>query len=195
MTDGTINKQPPPKDDTDTKNAMIIQTCLEEHRALRNEIEQNNVSMRYIFIFNMTASGTIYSFVLSNIDSLKDLLLIIPILSSILGIIFFSHSLKISLLGHYIRDKISPKIKLLTNDSSVLDWEYYIRQEDRRQRLFKWFSLDLVWLSVFLLISGISLVSALVSGLCVSVIWIIGLVLTIAVSIMMVIDRYYFWSR
>ncbi|MFC1893912.1 hypothetical protein ACFLYR_07850 [Chloroflexota bacterium] len=69
--------------ENDKNNKEVVQCWLEEHRSLRSEIEQHHISMRYIFIFNLTASGTLFSFVLSNVTEFKSLILIIPILSSL----------------------------------------------------------------------------------------------------------------
>jgi hypothetical protein len=169
-----------------------LQCCLEEHRALRNEIEQHHVSMRYMTIFNITASGTIFSFIFSNIVTFGSLVLVVPILSSILGLIFFFHSKRVSQLGHYIRDETAPKIRRLLNDNSLLRWENYIRDQENKGYL-RYFSLEGIRLASFIFLSFTGLSIALIRGEYLSI-WVIGLVLTLVLVIFSFIERQLWFS-
>ncbi len=163
-----------------------ISVLLEEHRALRNEIEQHRVSMRYMTIFNITASGTIFSFVFSNTE-LSPLLLVVPILSATLGYIFFFHSKRLSRLGLYIRDVLAPKVRLLQNDDSLLEWEHHIREEEKKNKFYKYFSLDGIRIATFLITSVTALAVALPTDNL--PLWIIGLLLTIFLLSLAWIER------
>jgi hypothetical protein len=166
-----------------------VQTWLEEHRALRNEIEQHHVSMRHMTIFNITASGTIFSLVFLN-NELVPLLLLIPVLSSILGFIFFFHSKRMSQLGHYIQKVIAPNIRKLLNNDSLLAWEDNIREQESKG-YSKSFSLDGVRLLTFLLTSLLALSGAVSINLYLQFLptWLIGLALTVVLIILTIIER------
>ena len=164
-----------------------ISVLLEEHRALRNEIEQHHVSMRYMTLFNLTASGAIFSYVWLDIgnSSLNSILLVVPILSAILGSIFFFHSKRMSQLGLYIRDVIAPKVRQLQKDDSLLQWEKYVREKETKNKFYKLISLDLIRIFTFFATSVIALLfSFSVDNF---LLWLLGLLLTI----MLVFLAYY----
>jgi len=172
----------------DTKKAEV-QCWLEEHRALRNEIEQHHVSMRYMFIFNMTATGAIFSFIFSD-DTLGPLMLIIPILSPILGIIFFFHSKRMSQLGHYIQNVIASNTRKILNSDLLLGWEDTIREQEGKG-YSKIFSLDGVRLLTFILTSSLAIGSAFPMKLYLQF-WptlLIGVVLTVVLILLSTVER------
>ncbi len=176
---------------------MLAQCWLEEHRALRNEIDQQHVSMRYTFIFNITAIGTISSFVLSDIEKHGLLLLIIPIFSSIIGIIFYFHERRMSQLGHYIQSVITPNLRSLTGNSKIIGWESYVREEEEKGgRVMKWPSHGGVSFLTFILPSLLALAfaanNAFVSGYGWCILWCFGLLLTILLIFLTVKERK-FW--
>ena len=189
MAEKTTTRKRVSKGHTDSNSSMIMQTWLEEHRALRNEIEQHHVSMRYMFIFNMTATGAIFSFILSN-ATLVPLMLIIPILSSILGIILFFHSKRMSQLGHYIQKVITPNTRKILNNDSLLGWEDNIREQESKG-YSKIFSLDGVRLLTFILISVGALTSAVSMKLYLQFLptLLIGVAFTVVLIILYPIER------
>ena len=161
---------------------MIFQIYLEELRTLSDEIKQHETSIRNFFIFNLTASGALFGFAFSKSD-LISIILFVPILSSILGIISSLHIKRKYQLAHYIRDNLTPRIRLISNDDSVLRWKDDIREQERKDNS-KHFTLDSIRLGTLLATSVIGLIAS--SAIWLSsfsildfLVWLMGLVLTL----------------
>lgn len=108
---------------------MAVKCWLTEFEGLRNEIlnyqrMQNNLIWTNIFIV-----GTIMGIYFSFMDNKENvILLLIPIISSLLGICWIAHGWRISQIGHYIKSNIAPSLQSLCNDKKILGWEEYVRE-------------------------------------------------------------------
>jgi peptidoglycan/LPS O-acetylase OafA/YrhL len=176
------------------KEEVIINCWLEEYRTLMREIDIYFGYMRYMVILNISALGTFSGIVLSDFEKYKLMLLIIPILSSMIGFLVYASSKRISQFGHYVWDKIAPRLAALTCDSQVLGLEEYLREEERKKNaILRPFSLSGFSLITFLIPSILAVIfaakPAFHTGCGWTVFWCIGLLLTILLIIAHVDER------
>lgn len=104
---------------------------LAEFSALREEIIHRQAQQSSLFLFQLTSSGAIFAFVLSN-QGKEPLLLVVPVVSYLLASRYAMHHLANENLGRYIRDILAPSV------SGALGWEGWIRSQPSaiRQRFF-----------------------------------------------------------
>jgi hypothetical protein len=108
---------------------------LAEHSALRAEINQRTSFQHALVALNLTAVATTIGFVIAD-NASKHLLLILPLVSPALGLLWLDHNRMIRVLADYIRDELwhwTPS------------WETYV---GRRRPSSPWWSLAF-WGSVF----------------------------------------------
>ncbi len=176
-----------------------IECYLEEHRALRAEIISHQETMRNFTILYVTALGSIGGIALST-DHFSRILLMIPLLSVVLGSVVFLHGIRVSQLGLYIRDRLSPSIRNITQDDTVMDWGNYVREkEEERGKIRRWFSVTGIYLIVFFLPSVLALIfsgpeilhshnNSIIS------IWGLGAVFTIILPAIFIRERKYWFG-
>ena len=114
------------------------ESWLSEFRALRDEIENRGRVQQALLALNMTALSAIFGMALTS-SKLEwwhpSILLIIPLLSSFLSLLYLNHDFTIATIGHYIRDKISPKLRELSGDAEIMGWESWTRQAPRKVKI------------------------------------------------------------
>jgi hypothetical protein len=97
---------------------------LAEYTALRAEIQRRSTTQQALVALNLAASATIAGAVVaSRLDD--EFLLVLPLVSSVLGLLWLDHARNIELIGSYIANKL-----WLWEPS----WETYARQLERRMR-------------------------------------------------------------
>jgi hypothetical protein len=113
-----------------------IQVILAEFGALRKEIGDRSSAATTLLNINITASATVVGFVLSNKAS-PLLLLLLPILSPALGMLFVDHAYNILNLGDYIKETLAPELRNMTGHRGLLGYEERIdTYEQSRIRRF-----------------------------------------------------------
>ncbi len=138
---------------------LLIECWLEEYKSIRSEIEHHLSSMRLLFILNLTASAAIYSFSFTVFHSAQ-LVWLIPILSSILGLIFLSHCIRVSNLNDHIDDDLVPKIQKICNDPSAFGWT---NRRTRKRWYYRLLSLDGIRLLTFIVIGVIGVMASIIN--------------------------------
>jgi hypothetical protein len=120
-----------------------LQIVLAEFQALRKEIADRSTAGQTLLNLNMTATAAVAGFVLSNkADPL--LLLLVPILSSALGMLYVDHAYNIINLGAYIKNTLAPLLNKIAASSGLLGYEERIAEyEQRKVRRFLPFGLPL----------------------------------------------------
>ncbi|MEA5537054.1 hypothetical protein [Crocosphaera sp. XPORK-15E] len=113
-------------------NQVVITVALAEFNALRNEIIGRSSSAYTLLNINITATATVAGFVLSNKADSR-LLLILPLLSPALGLLFLDHSYNIKNLGGYINTQIRPIILEYADhsESRLLNYENFVDRYER----------------------------------------------------------------
>jgi hypothetical protein len=96
--------------------SLSVQTALAEFSILRDEIANRSSAQHTLIALNLTAIGGIRGFVLSSHADVR-LLLLLPMLSPALGLLFFEHAKKI---GTHIDKVLGPAlVEILASSSAV----------------------------------------------------------------------------
>jgi hypothetical protein len=111
-----------------------LNVVLAEFNALRGEIKNRSSTAFTLLNINITATAAVAGFVLSDKADPK-LLLILPLLSPALGMLFVDHSYNITNLGHYINTQIRPFITDITGDSRLLGYEEFVDEYEKSKLL------------------------------------------------------------
>lgn len=152
-----------------------VDVALAEFTALRNEIAGRAGWAWTLFNLNMTASAAIAGFVLSDkADPL--LLLLIPLISSCLGMLFIDHSLNIRNIGHYIDSEVRPIIIQKTDNDKLLAYEHFVGRHEQ-EKFLRFIPLAIPvcsWFAILPSASIIYLLKVVNTGLAWSL-WAIGL--------------------
>lgn len=111
--------------------ATAVTVALAEFAGLREEITSRSTAQHTLMNLNLTAVGVVGGTVLSEHAS-PLLLLLLPVVGSALGILFFDHASWIENLGRYIASTIQPIVAAAGGDRRLLSWETGYRRETRR---------------------------------------------------------------
>jgi hypothetical protein len=99
-----------------------LQIVLAEFAALRGEIQGRSSAAWTLLGLNLTASSAVAGFVLSDrADPL--LLLLLPFLSSSLGLLFLDHGINLDRIGTYIKQELKPRATRAGGDPGLLAYE------------------------------------------------------------------------
>src|SRR5438094_227548 len=93
----------------DSTPSLSVQTALAEFSVLRDEIANRSSAQHTLIGLNLTAIGGIGGFVLSSHADVR-LLLLLPMLSPALGLLFFDHAINIKKIGTYIDKVLRPAL-------------------------------------------------------------------------------------
>lgn len=114
--------------------AALLNIVLAEFNALRGEIRDRASAAYMLLNLNITATAAVAGFVLSDkADPL--LLLVLPLLSPALGMLFVDHSYNITNLGNYINIQLRPLAISVAGDSRLLGYEEFVDQYERNKLL------------------------------------------------------------
>jgi hypothetical protein len=111
--------------------ATAVTVALAEFAGLREEITSRSTAQHTLMNLNLTAVGVVGGTVLSQHAS-PLLLLLLPVVGSALGILFFDHASWIENLGRYIAATIQPIVAAAGGDRRLLSWETDYRRGTRR---------------------------------------------------------------
>ncbi|HXM23621.1 MAG TPA: hypothetical protein VN948_20355 [Terriglobales bacterium] len=118
----------------ETARALSVQIALAEFAALRDEIANRSSGQNTLLNLNLTAIGGIGGVVLSGKAHLL-LLLLLPILSPALGLLYFDHAINIKNIGNYIRDCLKKTLVTAAGDVELMRYEEIVSQYERRRIL------------------------------------------------------------
>jgi len=119
--------------ENDNKGA-VLNVVLAEFNALRGEIKDRSSTAYTLLNISITATTAIAGFVLSGKAS-PLLLLILPLLSPALGMLFVDHAYNIDNLGNYIRSRLRPRAIAAAGDSHLLEYEEFVAQYEQNKLL------------------------------------------------------------
>jgi hypothetical protein len=118
----------------DEPDKQRIQIILAEFSALRKEIADRSAAAQTLLGLNATVTAAVAGFVLSNKADPR-LLLLIPILSPSLGMLFVDHVYNVINIGTYIKEVLAPQLNESTGSTGLLGYEERIDQYERRKLL------------------------------------------------------------
>ncbi len=105
-----------------------LQGMFEEYKALRSEIEHRGQFQNSLFQIHVTALTAIIGAIFLSSNFKFDLLLLIPIESSLFGIWYFHHGFVILDMGTYIRQNIEHEFHKMCCPN-IMKWEQYNREK------------------------------------------------------------------
>lgn len=114
----------------DHSTALVI--ALEEFKALREEIGNRSSAQHTLINLNITAVGTIGGLVIAYHGS-PLVLLIVPLLSSALGLLFVDHAYNISRIGWYIGDKLWSFLRQMPGSDKIPTYEEEVAAYEQRK--------------------------------------------------------------
>jgi hypothetical protein len=116
------------------KNELALSVVLDEFKALRDEIQNRATAAYTILNINITAIAAVAGLLLSKKGDLR-LLLILPLVSPSLGLLFVDHSLNIRNLGRYINHRLRPLVDEFTSDPRLLRYEVFVTEYEGNKLL------------------------------------------------------------
>jgi hypothetical protein len=165
---------------------------LAEYVALRAEITQRLSSQQALVALNLTAVATIVGFVLVKHSS-KSLLLLVPVVSSVLGLLWLDHDRNIRLMALYIGTELWRDRKQ--------SWERWSGEgHSRPKEILYWIAIAIV----YGVTSGCTLAVGWPGGRAPTGVWLLaagGVLLTLlflgayVVALTRVLDKSTAWSR
>jgi hypothetical protein len=108
---------------------VAMNAVLAEFNALRAEILFRATSQATLIQINVTAAGTIAVFALANAN-FRLAMIVIPILSPVLGILWLDHDATIKKLGDFIEREIKPAYQRVIKDFTFPDYQRYTHVVD-----------------------------------------------------------------
>ncbi len=112
----------------------MLNILLSEYNSLKSEqLERIKIRDNLIYI-SLGVFGAIFSFAMFKTIDRSIVLLMLPTVGLVLSWVYINNDEKVSQIGKYIREELTPKIKelLVTDDSTVFGWESYHRSDYKR---------------------------------------------------------------
>jgi hypothetical protein len=146
--------------------------ALSEFSALRNEIGSRSSAQHVLINVSITAIGAVVGFALAKEGS-PLLLLLLPILSPSLGMLYLDHAINIINIGNYIDGQLKPVLP-------VMRYEEVVRSHEQRGPL----RVLPYGLPIFIIFAGVPLGSLIVTFRIIQeprmwMLWSIGLILVL----------------
>ncbi|MEV6695226.1 hypothetical protein AB0M35_27510 [Micromonospora sp. NPDC051196] len=108
------------------KRSAVVEVALAEFSALRSEIDNLANAHRAMIGLNITVVVAISGFILAE-KARPQLLLVIPLASGAIGLVYQWYVLHAKHIGDYINDSLRPLLIDHTQDERVLAWEQRLR--------------------------------------------------------------------
>lgn len=99
---------------------------LEEYKSLRQEIIFRATTQAAILSLNVTAKGVIAGLYFSSQIRDARIFFLIPLVSSILGLMYTDHALNIGKLAWFIRWQVKPRLAEALGLDELVDYEVYV---------------------------------------------------------------------
>lgn len=157
--------------------ASVVQVSLAEFSKLRDEISGRSSSAWTLLGLNATITSTVAGFVLGGADPL--LLLLLPLLTPSLGLLFIDHATNIRNIGEYINTHLKRLLREASTEERLLCYEEWVdTYEEQPVRRLLPFGVPLVLL--FTVVPVISLAFTLTHLTMVWewLLWLMGLAMT-----------------
>jgi hypothetical protein len=141
----------------DQKDAIAI--LLAEFQALRAEIAARSTTQATMMQLAITAFGALAGLAFTQYGDHR-LLLLIPVISTILGLIWLDHASNISNIGDFIKAELMPALQKAAAMDALPDYEKVVRKFEREPgMIFRVFGLPP--LLVFIVVPLVAMVMAL----------------------------------
>jgi len=115
-----------------TESPLAVQIILAEFTALRQEISDRSTAQYTLVSLNLTAISAFGGFALSN-EHYRILLLLLPILSPAMGMLYFDHAINIGHIGHYIGQELRVACDVASQGTNPSGYERVVRGYERKR--------------------------------------------------------------
>lgn len=105
--------------------AVAERVALAEFNKLRDEIAGRSSAAWTLVGLNATASSAVAGFVLSAKADAR-LLLLLPLLTPCLGLLFIDHATNIGRIGEYINTVLKPLLRTISGEATLLGYEEWV---------------------------------------------------------------------
>jgi hypothetical protein len=105
--------------------ALVVQVAIQEFAKLRDEISGRSTSAWTLVGLSITGSAAVAGFVLGDRADPR-LLLLLPLLTPSLGMLFIDHAANIGRIGEYINTVIKPVLREATGEHRLLGYEEWV---------------------------------------------------------------------
>jgi hypothetical protein len=158
----------------------VLNVALSEFNALRDEIKDRGGAAYTLLNINITATTAVVGVVLTE-KVPPTLLLVLPLISPALGMLFVDHAFNISNLGSYIQEQLRPLVTHAVGDQRVLGYEEFVRRYEQNRLLrFLPFGLPLTLLFAGPPLGALVFTWSQLKATWALALWIAGLVLFVA---------------
>lgn len=112
----------------DPKDAITI--LLAEYQALRTEIQTRSGAQSTLMQLTITAFGALAALSFTQYGD-RRMLLLIPVISTILGLVWLDHAANISNIGDFIMQRLWPALVAGSEADALPDYEVAVRAYER----------------------------------------------------------------
>jgi hypothetical protein len=132
----------------DQKDAISI--LLAEFQALRAEIAGRSAAQATMMQLAVSAFGVLAGLGFTQYGD-RRMLLLIPVISTILGLVWLDHAANISNIGDFIKNQLTPALRSAAEMDALPDYEIFVRRYERSPGgLFRMFGLPPFLIFIFL---------------------------------------------
>lgn len=157
--------------------ASVVQVSLAEFSKLRDEISGRSSSAWTLLGLNATITSTVAGFVLGGADPL--LLLLLPLLTPSLGLLFIDHATNIRNIGEYINTHLKPLLREASTEERLLCYEEWVdTYEEQPIRRLLPFGVPLVLLFTVVPVISLAFTLTHLTMMWEWLLWLMGLAMT-----------------
>jgi hypothetical protein len=146
--------------------SQLVNILLSEFNSLKSEIQARSKAQSSLISLNMTATAALGGFFFSDHGGDPRILLLIPIVSSVLGMVYIDHAVSIGYIGRFIQYRVKPRLAEVANVSEMVDYEVFARRFEQNRK----FRVLLFALPLLLIFCGIP-ISALILAFFIQKTW------------------------
>lgn len=157
-------------------HATAVQIGLGEFGALRGEISNRSSAQNTLINLNITAVGTIGGLSIAY-HANPLVLLILPPLSSALGLLYIDHARNISRLGWYVRERLWTSLRQASSDTKIPTYEDEVASYERRALTRIGFGLPFFFMFWGPPIFGLAFTFSSLGDVWTIVLWVVGLLM------------------
>jgi hypothetical protein len=156
----------------------VTQVALAEFGKLRDEIAGRSTAAWTLVGLSITASATVAGFVLAQKADPR-VLLVLPLLTPSLGLLFLDHAANIGRIGEYINTVLKPLLRDAAGDQRLLSYEEWVDDYETRslERLLP-FGIPLVLAFTMVPVGALVYLAARIDEVWSWILWVIGALLT-----------------
>jgi hypothetical protein len=127
------------------------------YNSLRDEIKTRSTAQAGLVALNITAIGVMGGFFFGKGENPPEILLLIPMVSSVLGMLWIDHAINIAKQGRFIENVVMPELMQSIDLPSIPNYEVSIRRMEKRAGL----RLFVLGTPILLIFAGIPLAAIL----------------------------------